>query len=90
MYREHVLGEGAFRRILDAGARKGLKRLASLDPSGPNELDKATAKQLADEATRLRGSAELLDLDDDLVAIAEVARWCSRSSKDSWLRIEGP
>ena len=74
---------------LDAGAQ-GAETARVGDPSGPNELDKATAKSSSDEATRLRGTAELLDLADDLVAIGEVARWCSRSSKDSWLRIEGP
>jgi hypothetical protein len=90
VYRVHALREGAFRRIRDAGARRGLRRLASLDPSRPHELDKTTAKQLADEATNLRASAELPDLDGDLVAIAEVARWCSRASERSWLRIGAP
>jgi hypothetical protein len=90
VYREHALGEGAFRRIVAAGARNGLRRLASLDPYGPHKLDKATARQLAEEASRLRASAELPDLDADLVAIAEVARWCARAEKGSWLRIEGP
>ncbi len=90
VYRGHALGEGAFRRIVDAGARHGLRRLASLDRHGPHELDKATARQLAEEASRLRAGAELPDLDADLVAIAEVARWCARADKASWLRIEGP
>jgi hypothetical protein len=90
VYRGHALGERAFRRIVDAGARRGLTRLASLDPGGADELDKRTARQLADEASRLRESAELPDLDPDLVAIAEVARWCARAPKGSWLRIEGP
>ena len=90
MYRVHALRQGALRRIVDAAARRGLPRLGSLDPYRPHKLDKTTAKQLADEATRLRASAELPDLDADLVAIAEVARWCSRASNGSWLRIDGP
>jgi hypothetical protein len=93
VYRVHALREGAFRRILDAGARRDLRRLASLDLSGTQrarQLDKTAAKQLAEEASSLRASAELPDLDGDLVAIAEVARWCSRSSTRSWLRIEVP
>ena len=90
VYRQHALGACAFRRIVAAGARNGLRRLASLEPYGPYELDKATARQLADEASRLRAAGELPDLDADLVAIAEVARWCARADKASWLRIEGP
>ena len=90
VYRGHALDEREFKRIIEAGARRGLPRLASLDPYGPDELDKETAKQLADEANRLRAAAELPDLDGDLVALAEVARWCARAPKGSWLRIEGP
>jgi hypothetical protein len=89
VYRAHTLAEREFKRIVDAGARNRLSRLASLDPYEPHELDKARARQLAEEASCLRASAELPDLDDDLVAIAEVARWCARSAKGSWLRIEG-
>ena len=46
--------------------------------------------QLADEATSIRASGELPDLDEDLTAIAEVARWCAHASADSWMKIEGP
>jgi hypothetical protein len=87
VYRVHALTDGEFSRILTAGAQKGLRRLASLDPRRAHELDKTTAKQLADEASRLRASAALPDLDAELVAIAEVARWCARSPRQSWLRI---
>ena len=90
VYREHLLSENAFARILAAGERKELALLSSLDQYGPHELDKQEARQLADEATSIRMSGELPDLDDDLTAIAEVARWCAHASKDSWMKIEGP
>jgi hypothetical protein len=90
VYREHALPEKAFARILGVGERAGLPLLSSLDPSGPRELDKSEAQQLADEATSIRAGAELPDLDPDLVAIAEVARWCAHASGESWMKIEGP
>ncbi len=90
VYREHVLFEKAFARILGVGEREGLPLLSSLHPYGPRELDKSEAQQLADEATKIRAGAELPDLDPDLVAIAEVARWCAHASGESWMKIEGP
>ena len=90
VYREHVLPEKAFARILTVGERVGLPLLSSLDQYGSRELDQTEAQQLADELTTIRASAELPDLDPDLVAIAEVARWCGRASGEAWLKIEGP
>jgi hypothetical protein len=90
VYREHVVPERAFARILAAGTARGLSLLSSLDRHGRRELDKATARRLAEEATELRVSGELPDLDRELTAVAEVARWCAHSSNASWLRIEGP
>jgi hypothetical protein len=90
VYREHVVSERAFTRILEAGEQNELALLASLDQYGPHELDKRQARQLAGETTSIRASGELPDLDDDLTAIAEVARWCSHASGNSWLKIEGP
>jgi hypothetical protein len=90
VYREHVLCERAFRRILAAGEQNGLPLLATLDLYGRHELDKRRARALAEETTSLRISGELPDLDDDLTMVAEVARWCARASEGSWLRIEGP
>jgi hypothetical protein len=90
VYREHLLAERVFVRILEAAEHEGFTLLASLDRYGPHELDKASARRLADEVTRLRASAALPDLDEDLTAIAEVASWCGRATDDSWLRIEGP
>jgi hypothetical protein len=89
VYREHVLPEEDFGRILAAGTARGLTLLSSLPPHGPREIDKASAKRLAEEATALRISGELPDLDGDLTAVIEVARWCAHASDDSWLRIEG-
>jgi hypothetical protein len=62
--------------------------LSSLDRSGPHELDKQNAHRLADEAGSLRASGELIELDDDLATIAELARWCARASGASRMKIE--
>ena len=82
-----MLAEEDFERILAAGAARGLSLLASLEPRGPHELKKADAKRLADETTDVRSAADLPDLDHDLVAIAELARWCSRAPGEAWLTI---
>ena len=89
VYREHVLSESAFSEILSAGAARGLALLSLLDADGRHELDKVGAKQLAEEATDLRMSGQLPELDDDLTGIAEVARWCAHASEHTWLTIEG-
>jgi hypothetical protein len=88
VYREHALPEKAFARILGVGERAGLPLLSSLDPYVSHELDKSEAQKLADETTNIRAGAELPDLDPDLVAIAEVARWCAHASGESWMKIE--
>jgi hypothetical protein len=90
VYRAHVVPEADFARILEFGAARDMALLASLDPHVPHELDKEDARQLAAEATEIRMSGELLDLDGDLVAIAEVARWCARAPARSWMTIGGP
>lgn len=90
VYREHVLSESAFARILAVAAGRALPLLTSLDQYGPHELDKGGAQQLAEEAAEIRMSAELPDLGDDLTAIADVARWCARASDHSWMKIAGP
>jgi hypothetical protein len=89
-YREHTLSEGAFSRILAMGAERGLSQLSSLHVHGRHELDKAGAQRLAEEATEVRMSGQLPDLDGDLIAIVEVARWCVHASEDSWLTIRNP
>ena len=89
VYREHVLARAAFTRIIQAAEQAGFTLLTSLDQHGLHELDKANARGLAEELTRMRASAALPELDDDLTAIARVAGWCGRAAEDSWLRIEG-
>jgi len=90
VYREHLLSDEDFARILEAGAARGLTTLASLDRHGPNELDKENARRLAEEMTRIRRNADVPDLDDDLTAIGELARWCARATGESWMKIEAP
>jgi hypothetical protein len=86
VYRAHAVPSAAFTRIVAAGARQGLDGLRDL--SADLTLDKREARQLADELGNLRASLELPELDADLTALAEVARWCSRAPGDAWLRIE--
>jgi hypothetical protein len=64
-------------------------RLAELVPTLrlDAEIDKAGARQLADELTALRAGAVALELDDDLTALAEVANWCARARGRSWLQV---
>lgn len=87
VYREHVLAEADFARILTAGSARGLSLLASLEPRGLHELTKADARRLAEETTDVRMAADLPDLDRELVALAELARWCARAAGDAWLTI---
>ena len=82
VYREHAVTVAAFTRIAAAKARLGLGEVA------PGELGKRQARQLAEELDAIRASLELPELDSDLTALAEVARWCSRAPGDAWLRIE--
>jgi hypothetical protein len=88
VYREHRLTQSTFVRIRTAAEDAGLPSLAGLDPGGSVELDKHTARAIADETGRLRTSATLLDLDDDLAAIVRVTGWCARARGSSWLLLE--
>ena len=88
VYREHLLPQKAFVEILAVGKRDGLAALASLDRRGPHELDKQNAHRVPDEVGRLRAGGELVELDEDLAAIAELARWCARASAAAWMKIE--
>jgi hypothetical protein len=76
-------------RILNVAREQLLPVLSSIDQHTARELNKSDARQLADEVTRLRERAELPGLDEDLTALAEVARWCARASGEAWLTIEG-
>jgi hypothetical protein len=90
VYCEHRLADEDFARIHEAASARGLELLASLEPCEPHELDKEGAQRLAEEMTEVRRSGDVPDLDDDLTALTEVARWCARATKHSWLKIEGP
>ena len=86
VYRSHPLDVVDLARITDAGRRSGLRVVPSL-ASIPCELDKENAGHLAAEVTELRMGAELLDLDDDLTALAELARTCSRARGGAWFAL---
>ena len=86
VYREQVLPDESFDAIRDAA--RGLTLLPSLVPTTAPELDKRLARRLADEATTVRGSAKLPELDAELVALAEVAHWCGRSREHAWLTVD--
>src|SRR5947207_14728010 len=87
VYRDHALPAHDLARIADAARRGGLAVLASLDAPapGPHELDKSQARDAAHEATTVRLTGELLDLDDQLMAIADLCRWCARAPGEAWL-----
>jgi len=72
-------------RVGEAAKQTGLPVLASLR-SG-RELNKAEARQLAGELDAMRARQELPELDRDLVAIAEIARWCAHARGDARLRV---
>jgi hypothetical protein len=87
VYRSHVIGDRDFDRILGIARRRELTLLPSLGPSRTHELGKREARRLAQEATALRMSGELADLDHELTAIAELARWCARTSGQAWVAV---
>jgi hypothetical protein len=87
VYREHKLAGSDFHRIRDAARSLELPLLGSLNPEQPDPLDKDAAARIAEETTRLRLSGHLLDLDDELAAIASLARWC-RHPGSAWMTIE--
>lgn len=87
VYREHDLPRASARRLAEAASAQRLPLMGALDPGGLLGLDKDAARRLAREAEALASLPALSELADDLAAIAEVARWCGRSSKDAWLTI---
>jgi hypothetical protein len=89
VYREHVLAAAAFGRIVETGAAHRLPVISSLGAGGLTELEKEDARALAEELSSLRVSGELLDLDDDVVAVAELGRWCARASGAGWMSVAG-
>lgn len=88
VYRSHVVAAPAAGRIVSAASQEGLPVLAQLQTDRASELEPAAARLLANELSELRSRALLLDLDSDLIALAEVANWCARSRERAWLRVE--
>ena len=86
VYRSHALGHRALVRIAGAGAQSGLALVATL-AALPCEVEKDNAAQLAAELSELRQGGTLLDLDDDLTAVAELARFCARARGGAWLTL---
>ena len=86
VYRECIVSENVFRRLLVAGERLELPLLSSLDPYGPHELDKGHAKKLAEKMAVIQEAVN----EPQFAAIIEVALWCAHARANSWLRIVGP
>lgn len=86
VYRSHPLGHRELVRIAGAGRERGFALVAALSAL-PHELDKEGAGRLAIELSDLRRSGVILDLDDDLTALAELARFCARARGGAWLTV---
>ena len=86
VYRAHSLEQARLRRIRAVATLLDLPLLRSIDPETTSTLDRRDARRLAEETSRLRVSGELLDLDEDLAAIATLARWCQHD-RAGWMTI---
>jgi hypothetical protein len=84
VYRDHVIPANDLARIAEAGRKAELHLVASL-ASLPCELNKKDALHLAGQLSELRLGAELLDLDNHLTTLAELARFCARARGGAWL-----
>ena len=89
-YRAHAIPEVTAHGLTAAAEAGGFATLAAAARGEEGELDKRSARRLADEASSLRGSALALELDDDLTALAEVANWCARARGRAWLQVRSP
>jgi hypothetical protein len=87
VYRSHVADARAVSRVVRTAARERLRLLGQLQTDRSTDLEPAAARLLASELSELRARGLLLDLDADVVALAEVASWCARSRERAWLRI---
>ena len=86
VYRSHPLGYHELVRIAAAGEQSRLVLVATLGAL-PCEIDKEDAERLATELSELRVAGSLLDLDDHLTALAELARFCARARGGAWLTV---
>jgi hypothetical protein len=85
IYRECVVPEQVFSRLLAAGESNGLSSLAALDANGTHKLDKNHARKLAREVAAIEG----LIGGPHLAGIVETALWCAHATATSWLTIAG-
>jgi hypothetical protein len=83
VFRECLVSDDLFRRLLAAGERYGFRSLIALKPPGPHKLDRQHARRFAREVEELQG----LLREPEVAAIIEVAVWCAHSSNNSWLTI---
>lgn len=88
VYRAHVIDASDFARIVESAHGHRLAALAALGAQQAHRLGKQEARTLADDLDELRAAVELPELDGDLTALAEVARWCSRAAAEAWLTVE--
>jgi hypothetical protein len=86
VYRECLVSEKVFGRLLATGETRGLPLLSSLDSRGPHELDKKRSRRFAEEAAVVEDAVN----EPDFAAIVEIALWCAHAKGNSWLRIVGP
>jgi hypothetical protein len=54
------------------------------------ELEKHQAHRLSSEVETVLAAPEFHELDEDLARVADLARWCARSRRRSWLTIVSP
>jgi len=83
VYRECVVSDDLFRRLVAAGATHGYRSLTALEPRGPHRLDKRHARRFAREVADVQDSLR----EPEVAAIIEVALWCAHATHNSWLTI---
>jgi len=83
VYRECVVSDDLFRRLLTAAATRGFRSLTALEPHGPHKLDKQHAWRFAREVAEVQDSLR----EPEVAAIIEVALWCAHATHSSWLTI---
>ncbi|HEV8460954.1 MAG TPA: hypothetical protein VGQ38_09620 [Gaiellaceae bacterium] len=87
VYRSHSIERIALRRIVAVAIGERLPTLGQLSNEESLTFDAPEARRIAAEITQLRSAALLLDLDQDLAAIARVANWCGHARGTAWLTV---
>lgn len=90
VYKEHVIPEDLFSRLLHLASAYKLHQFQTLDPYGPFELNDQQARRLAEEVAFIGRIVNDDLLRPHLVAIKDVADYCWQHSGESRLVIEGP